>query len=843
MSSRQEKVGATDPSPTSAQSMSASGQAAPGSDDDDPLELEEDEEGPRSGSSKEALCSRTSFFVNVDWRLGATLWTATTIVGQMYTERLDPIRKSHRYPIVLIHGDFHTGQLTKPDGNPGWASYFVRRGFQVYLVDMPPCGRSNYLTGAHFHHRDLPRSSHTLPAAVIESDLTAQGKNPAHGGPSPPLKHARASLHNKWPGTGQRGDAIFANYCASTVTLHLKRHERQSTGQNALQALLKRIGKAFLVGEGSGGTMAWLATDVEPDLVAGVVAVEPSGPPFGTAFSKINSPRTYTPFIEREAGSRLYGVADIPLTYDPPTHTHRTSEHFARDPLDVESVMRPDRQGSCFLQRVAPEPEVVEIGPSGKSLSTLEPPCKVRQLINLKIVPHAIVTAHASSHSVFDWATFAFLQQAGVSVDWLQLEAFGILGNGHLMFLETNSDEIAGVVERWIQKHETVDDPGGSSVGVVNPITPKSHSIYSSESMPNESEKSGKKSRLKVPSKSFTRSHETPTRPLGTSPRARLQHQSEGRESTSQATGLNQAPEANGKRYFLHSPPGAASHIDQFSALNQDAKRPRVESSKASARREFSTPTLLPVSGSLQSSKLAQPNRNVSFQTPQMRDYSCYSPPISDLNMLRASYQGPPSQLRQQMDMIAKSDRIDRQLERNIFSAPPRIPPVIQRSYELYSHLAVDPRLDGQPRADLTREVPHTAQASLELPHRRVSGDGTTDISEHHWHRPSGYIDFQPRRSGSAFARAARIRQLDRPAVGSSNPTPIDHQGTVSGSDKPITPLFRRQSNAEAGHEGAFDELSTRTPPSPSPAPRGLKNQISQDMVPQPKSRHGTSPK
>jgi hypothetical protein len=61
---------------------------------------------------EETMCRRSTFFVNVDWRMGATLATATNIVGQMYVECLEPARRLYPYPIVLIHGDFHTGQVS-----------------------------------------------------------------------------------------------------------------------------------------------------------------------------------------------------------------------------------------------------------------------------------------------------------------------------------------------------------------------------------------------------------------------------------------------------------------------------------------------------------------------------------------------------------------------------------------------------------------------------------------------------------------------------------------------------------------------------------------------------------
>lgn len=61
---------------------------------------------------EETMSRRSTFFVNVDWRMGATLATVTNIVGQMYVECLEPARRLYPYPIVLIHGDFHTGQVS-----------------------------------------------------------------------------------------------------------------------------------------------------------------------------------------------------------------------------------------------------------------------------------------------------------------------------------------------------------------------------------------------------------------------------------------------------------------------------------------------------------------------------------------------------------------------------------------------------------------------------------------------------------------------------------------------------------------------------------------------------------
>ncbi|KAF4989236.1 hypothetical protein FGRMN_9249 [Fusarium graminum] len=374
---------------------------------------------------EEAMCRRSTFYVNVDWRMGATLATVTNIVGQMYVECMEPANRLYPYPIVLIHGDFHTGQTTKPDGKPGWASFFLSKGFQVFIVDLPPSGRSNFLTPSHYIHRDVGINSSLIPARAVETGLTAPS---VPREPNVPLQYEKAALHNRWPGTGQRGDPVFAKYCASLVTLHLNKVERQSLAQNALQALLGHIGKSILLGEGSGGNMTWLATDVEPDLVAGTIALEPVGPPFGTACPTEKNPyREYSPYIQRQEGVRPYGLTDIPLTYDPPCHAHEGFDHPAKEPLDIVRVIAPDKKSECYMQK-------------GDG----------RKLVNVRKVPAAVLTAHASSHGVYDWATAGFMMQAGVKCDWIRLESRKILGNGHLMFLEENSNEIAEVVLEWI---------------------------------------------------------------------------------------------------------------------------------------------------------------------------------------------------------------------------------------------------------------------------------------------------------------------------------------------------------------------------------------------------------
>jgi len=75
-----------------------------------------------------------------------------------------------------------------------------------------------------------------------------------------------------------------------------------------------------------------------------------------------------------------------------------------------------------------------------------------RQLATLAKVPILILVAEASYHAAYDHVTSAYLTQAGVPNDFVRLESIGIRGNGHMMMLEKNSDEIAAVIEGWLTK-------------------------------------------------------------------------------------------------------------------------------------------------------------------------------------------------------------------------------------------------------------------------------------------------------------------------------------------------------------------------------------------------------
>ena len=68
--------------------------------------------------------------------------------GQLYAEFQIPSKQSHAWPVVMIHGGSQSGTnfTGTPDGREGWAQFFLRRGYAVYVVDQPGRGRAAYQT-------------------------------------------------------------------------------------------------------------------------------------------------------------------------------------------------------------------------------------------------------------------------------------------------------------------------------------------------------------------------------------------------------------------------------------------------------------------------------------------------------------------------------------------------------------------------------------------------------------------------------------------------------------------------------------------------------------------------
>lgn len=206
------------------------------------------------------------------------------------------------------------------------------------------------------------------------------------------------------------GDPIFDQYYASNIQFQANTISQETKMQTAGVALLTKIGPSVLISHSQGGLLPWVIADAAPSLVKAIVSIEPTGPPFIDG-------------VFSTGRTRIYGVTNIPLTYHPaPTNT--------TEPLNTQVVPNNGTGvGTCIIQA--------------------EP---ARQLTSFKNIPVLLETAEASYHAVYDDCTANFLKQAGVPVEHLKLGGAGIHGNGHLHFMEKNSDEIAALIDSWIRK-------------------------------------------------------------------------------------------------------------------------------------------------------------------------------------------------------------------------------------------------------------------------------------------------------------------------------------------------------------------------------------------------------
>ncbi|KAF5722876.1 fusarubin cluster-esterase [Fusarium mundagurra] len=92
--------------------------------------------------SNEVPYTRDFFYISGRSAKGTS---GTITVDQIYVEKLTPTRQwTQKHPLVFFHGGGLSGStwLNTPDNREGWASYFTKRGYVVYLVDNNAIGRS-----------------------------------------------------------------------------------------------------------------------------------------------------------------------------------------------------------------------------------------------------------------------------------------------------------------------------------------------------------------------------------------------------------------------------------------------------------------------------------------------------------------------------------------------------------------------------------------------------------------------------------------------------------------------------------------------------------------------------
>jgi len=325
--------------------------------------------------------------------------------GQLYAEYQIPAKLRHPWSIVMIHGGSQTGSnfTGTPDGREGWAQFFLREGYAVYVVDQPGRGRAAYELEAYG------------PANAAGLDATQQ----RFAAPERYMLWPQARMHTQWPGQAMPGDPVFDQFFASQVPSISDFTLQQKLNRDAILDLLAKTGPAIVLTHSQSGAFGWPVADARPDLVKALIAVEPNGPPFYNV-ENLGEPEWFRDAAEMQ---RPWGPTSVPLTYSPAAAKASDLAIVRQEKADGPGLVR------CWVQK--------------------DP---ARQLPNLKKVPILIVTAEASYHAPYDHCTAKYLEQAGVHPTPVKLADVGIHGNGHMMMLEKNNFSIASVMSRWLQQ-------------------------------------------------------------------------------------------------------------------------------------------------------------------------------------------------------------------------------------------------------------------------------------------------------------------------------------------------------------------------------------------------------
>jgi pimeloyl-ACP methyl ester carboxylesterase len=319
----------------------------------------------------------------------------------------------------MIHGGSQTGTgwMSTPDGREGWAIYFLRHGYAVYIVDQVARGRSAYIGDVYGTSRTQTREY------VMQRFSSSERYN----------LWPQAKFHTQWPGTGEPGDPAFDNYFASNVPSMENREMQSRMNVDALAALLDRVGPSIVLVHSQSGQYGWPLAQARPALVKAIVAAEPSGPPvhdlvvpgaarFGMDFA--NATEVGTDSFRDDPRLKRYGLSDIPMVYDPAVTPQSPVAFVRQDKAEAPDLAK------CWRQK--------------------EP---ARKLVAVGDRPILYLATEASFYAPYNNCTVGYLKQAGVAVSFVKLADIGLRGNGHMMMMEKNSDAIAQVIIEWLAKN------------------------------------------------------------------------------------------------------------------------------------------------------------------------------------------------------------------------------------------------------------------------------------------------------------------------------------------------------------------------------------------------------
>ena len=193
------------------------------------------------------------------------------MINQMYVNYRIPKTVSAP-PIVMVHGSGHTGVTyeTTPDGREGWATYFARKGFPVYVVDHVGRGRSG------FDPTPINRAR-TQSDAKSVPDIPLTTRERAWGS-----FRLGATYPNFYSGSQFPSDALDSYFSQLVPNAEVTLAGGGKNTVSALAALLDRIGPAIVLVHSQSGAYGLDLVRQRSDKMRAFVEIEGACGPLST---------------------------------------------------------------------------------------------------------------------------------------------------------------------------------------------------------------------------------------------------------------------------------------------------------------------------------------------------------------------------------------------------------------------------------------------------------------------------------------------------------------------------------------------------------------------------------
>lgn len=222
--------------------------------------------------------------------------TAGFFVEQALVHHLEPDERHSKFPVIMIPGLNLSSYifLTTPDGRDGWAQQFAGAGHEVFVINDP---RFDFSRGFR-----VPGFCGVPKEGAPPVDDAAE-------------KGWQRDVWRRW-GFGQSEgkpyrDGQFPTNRFDEFEKNFPYVSRSNADfAAAIIALLERIGPAILMAHSAAGPRAVSAAKAHPEWVAGLVMLEPTGPPVEADFPRLSGIAmlgVYGDYIEsrRQAGRKV----------------------------------------------------------------------------------------------------------------------------------------------------------------------------------------------------------------------------------------------------------------------------------------------------------------------------------------------------------------------------------------------------------------------------------------------------------------------------------------------------------------------------------------------------------